>query len=349
APRMQPPGEPVPRLGLGARLEPRVALAHAGDRLDALERVRERVDPPLTQAIELGSALGEQVIRHKAETLEAYINFGDLELALLAVGQRDADLFTALAAHERLADRGLVGQLLLGGVGLGRAHDRELQRAALLVLDVDDRADADGVGGDVVRVDDLGGAQTLLQLHDALLEHRLLVLGVVVLGVLRDVAELASLLDALGHVAAPVAGQLLELILELLEAFWGEDDVLGHKTEPGVVEQGKPRAQAGTAAQCSNGRNSLKTAWAAASESVACRRPWAALPAPRRSMYQGYALRIQRAARSGPKCSAAAPIIQSSSSRISSAVGSSVRSPSSSSNSQGFPSEPRASITAAAP
>jgi hypothetical protein len=70
-------------------------------------------------------------------------------------------------------------------------------------------------------LDRLGGvgAQLLLERRDARLEHRLLVLGVVVLGVLGDVAELARFLDALGDLAATVAAQMLDLGLELLEAF----------------------------------------------------------------------------------------------------------------------------------
>src|SRR6266516_6113298 len=66
------------------------------------------------------------------------VDLGDLQLALLAAGQRDVDGVAALVPEERLADRRLVGQLLLRGVGLGRADDRVLVAAAgLLVLDVD--------------------------------------------------------------------------------------------------------------------------------------------------------------------------------------------------------------------
>ena len=95
-----------------------------------------------------------------------------------------------------------------------------------LMLTVD--ADLDDVGREVGGVDDLRRAQALLELGDLLLEHHLLVLGVVVLGVLRDVAELARLLDALGDLAALGGLQVVELALELLEAFGSEDDVLGH-------------------------------------------------------------------------------------------------------------------------
>ena len=57
-------------------------------------------------------------------------------------GHLHRDDLVALVAEQRLADRRLVGELVLGRVGLGRADDRVLHRlAGLLVLDVDDRAD----------------------------------------------------------------------------------------------------------------------------------------------------------------------------------------------------------------
>jgi hypothetical protein len=56
------------------------------------------------------------------------------------------------------------------------------------------------------------------------LEHRLLVLGVVVLGVLGDVTELAGDADPLGDVPASFAAQLVELSLERLVALGGEND-----------------------------------------------------------------------------------------------------------------------------
>ena len=64
-------------------------------------------------------------------------------------------IVAALVAEQRLADRRLVGELVLRRVGLGRADDRVLDRlAGLLVLDVDDRADPDDVGRELVGVDD---------------------------------------------------------------------------------------------------------------------------------------------------------------------------------------------------
>ena len=53
----------------------------------------------------------------------------------------------------------------------------------------------------VLLVDHGGAAQPLFELGDPPLEQRLLVLGVVVLGVLGDVAELARLLDPLRDLA----------------------------------------------------------------------------------------------------------------------------------------------------
>jgi hypothetical protein len=55
------------------------------------------------------------------------------------------------------------------------------------------------------------------------LEHRLLVLRVVVLGVLGDVAELAGNPDPLRDLAALLGLQELDLPLELLVALGGED------------------------------------------------------------------------------------------------------------------------------
>ena len=62
--------------------------------------------------------------------------------------------------------------------------------------------------------------------RDAVLEQRLVVLGVVVLGVLRDVAELPRDADPLGNLAALVVRQELDLILELLVALRSEDHFL---------------------------------------------------------------------------------------------------------------------------
>ena len=114
----------------------------------------------------------------------------------------------------------LVRELLLRGVGLGRPDDRELSRfAGFLVLDVYAYADPDHAGVDRLLVDDARPPQPFLELGDPLLEQGLLVLGVVVLGVLGDVAELARLLDPLGDLAALDRREMLDLRPQLLEPF----------------------------------------------------------------------------------------------------------------------------------
>ena len=69
-------------------------------------------------------------------------------------------------------------------------------------------------------------SEPLLELGDLVLEHRLLVLRVVVLGVLGDVAELARDADPLRDLAALVGLQEVDLLLQLLVALGREDDFL---------------------------------------------------------------------------------------------------------------------------
>ena len=244
------------------------------------------------------------------------VDLGDLELALLAAGQRDVDGVAALVADERLAHRRLVGQLALRRVGLSRADDRVLLAVAVfssLTLTV--TPTRDDVGRQLGRVDDLRRAQPVLELGDLLLEHHLLVLGVVVLRVLGDVAELAGLLDALGDLATLVGLQLLELALELLEAFGSEDDVLGHGRFSGrggralryetplgggdrrrtwreragqySAARGRRRAPERCQAAAARGSRVASTERACCAVAVACMACWTALEAPRRSRYQG--------------------------------------------------------------
>ena len=56
---------------------------------------------------------------------------------------------------------------------------------------------------------------------DAAFHERLLVLGVLVLGVLRDVAVLLGLVDARGNLGPLHVDQLVELLADLLEAILG--------------------------------------------------------------------------------------------------------------------------------
>ena len=72
-------------------------------------------------------------------------------------------------------------------------------------------------------VDDDGVADTVLELGDTRLEHRLIVLGSVVLRVLGDLAKVAGFLDAFGDFAPTTSRKVLDLGLELLVAL-GSDE-----------------------------------------------------------------------------------------------------------------------------
>ena len=74
-----------------------------------------------------------------------------------------------------------------------------------------------------------------------MLEHRLLVLRVVVLGVLGDVAELARDADPLRDLAPLVGQQVLDLLLELLVALGREDDFLHSMGLLTLIERARRR------------------------------------------------------------------------------------------------------------
>src|SRR5581483_5218512 len=90
--------------------------------------------------------------------------------------------------------------------------DLDGHRLAGVRLHVDDRADPDLVRGGLL--DDLGGVEARPQRADARLEQPLLVLRGVVLEVLRQVAELARLLDRRNGLGAPRAFKLRELLVQ---------------------------------------------------------------------------------------------------------------------------------------
>ena len=93
----------------------------------------------------------------------------------------------------------------LRSAGFASAEPDDEVLGRLLRVDVTqahDGADRDDARVDLPLVDDLGVREALLELGDAVLEHHLLVLRVVVLGVLGDLAELARSRDALGDLAA---------------------------------------------------------------------------------------------------------------------------------------------------
>src|SRR5579884_208654 len=166
------------------------------------------------------------------------LDLHDLELEG-AAGSLDLDDLALLLPHDRLADGRLVGELVLGGIGLRGADDVVLERLVRLhVAQADARADRDGVLGDLLLRDHPCGQEPLLELRDLVLEHRLLVLRVVVLRVLGDVAELTGDADALGDLAALLAAQVVDLLLELPEPLRCEDDFLQERP-PDPVRNGR--------------------------------------------------------------------------------------------------------------
>lgn len=132
-----------------------------------------------------------------------------------------------LTAHEGLAERAFVGQAVLEGVSLGRSDESEdtglpVGRGARGDLG----ADRHHASVHVLGVDNTGVAQLVLDMGNPRLDVRLLVLGVVVLGVLCDIAELARNANPVGDLAALVGAQHLDFLRELLVALGGEKYVL---------------------------------------------------------------------------------------------------------------------------
>ena len=74
------------------------------------------------------------------------------------------------------------------------------------------RPDRDDVLRDLLLRDHARGQEPLLEHRDAVLEQGLLVLGVVVLGVLGDVAELARSADPVRNFTALGGGEMLDLL-----------------------------------------------------------------------------------------------------------------------------------------
>ena len=92
------------------------------------------------------------------------------------------------------------------------------------------------------RVDHARVEQALLELGDLVLEHRLLVLRVVVLGVLGDIAELAGDADPIGDLTPLVGSQQLELLRQVLIALGGEEHFLQDTASTGFSMGVRPAA-----------------------------------------------------------------------------------------------------------
>jgi hypothetical protein len=80
------------------------------------------------------------------------------------------------------------------------------------------------LGIDLGGFDDPRASKLLLEKTDAMLEERLLILGIVIFGVLANVPELASLTDAFGYLLTLDGREVADLVLELLETIFGEND-----------------------------------------------------------------------------------------------------------------------------
>src|SRR5215213_3952513 len=140
-----------------------------------------------------------------------------------AAGGGDSDLLPHLLLQDGPAHRGGVAELPARRVGLVGANDPE---CPLLPLP----NDPERHGGTEIHRVFLGlrgiyhphVAYPALQLADSALQQALLVLGIIVLGVLRDVPELASLTDAIGDLPASHIGQVCKFLLELLHPLRGD-------------------------------------------------------------------------------------------------------------------------------
>src|SRR5690349_11704230 len=131
-------------------------------------------------------------------------------------GDLHEHLLALLLAEQGAAHGRLVGDLARGRLGLRGAHDLE-RLGALVAVHLHGGADLDVVAGGVL-VDQRRVLDHRLEGLDPALDERLLVLGVLVLGVLAQVAVLFRVMDPLGDLGAPDVQHLLELRAELLEA-----------------------------------------------------------------------------------------------------------------------------------
>jgi tRNA-dihydrouridine synthase B len=87
------------------------------------------------------------------------------------------------------------------------------------------------------------------------LEERLLILGIVVLGVLRNVAEFARDADPVRNLAPFLVREVLDLRLELLVSLWSEDDFLHNLPFPKEKRGAIAPSRARIVAIQSDGRN----------------------------------------------------------------------------------------------
>src|SRR5512141_870705 len=126
----------------------------------------------------------------------------------IAGGDANDDLFALLLAEQGAPDRALVGDPALGRLRLGGADDGEAL-LTVAALDVDGRP---------VLVDDRGVLDQRLERLDPPLDERLLVLGVLVLGVLGQIAVFLGVVNPLRDLGTPDGEHHVQLRPELVEA-----------------------------------------------------------------------------------------------------------------------------------
>ena len=105
--------------------------------------------------------------------------------------------------------------------------------ARIEILEHDRGAEAHHVGRLAADLDDLGAREAVLDLADARLDHRLLLLGRVVLRVLGDVAVLARAADRGGDRRALDALQAAQLFGELVVTLAGHVHFLAQRASSG--------------------------------------------------------------------------------------------------------------------
>src|SRR5207249_2301330 len=145
-------------------------------------------------------------------------DFYDLDPAQDPERRRPFDLVAGLVAEQRAAERRFVRDPALEWVGLGRADDG-VALVARVGAHLDVGSDLDHALGAVAVLDEDRLPEHALQGLDAALNQALLVLSLRVLGILGDVAEVTGSPDPLGHLHPAHADQLLQLFLELAQAF----------------------------------------------------------------------------------------------------------------------------------
>ena len=91
-----------------------------------------------------------------------------------------------------------------------------------------------------------------LEVGDTSLDHALLVFRIVIFGVLGNVAEFASNLDALANLGALLGFEVMQLLLELLAALGSKDVIATHFVTPNfkIDSAAKRRPFTKTGTQC---------------------------------------------------------------------------------------------------